>query len=64
MAKVKTKVKTIAFRSPYYELADSVQSFKTVSLQKKDAKLKASIVKIKKELDIIHKHLESKYIWD
>ena len=58
------KVKTIIFRTPYYELADAVQRFKTVSLQKKDAKLKSSIIKIQKELDVIHKNLESKYIWD
>ena len=58
------KIKTVVFRAPYYELSDAIQGFKTVATQKKDAKLKSKAIKLQKELDSIHKHLESKYIWD
>jgi hypothetical protein len=59
-----SKLKTTLFRSPYYEISDAISDFKNVATSKKDAKLKAKVLKLQKELDSIHKHLESKYIWD
>ena len=38
------KIKTVVFRTPYYELGDAIQRFKAVAIQKKDAKLKSKAI--------------------
>ncbi len=60
----KSKIQTVVFRTPYYELSDSIYSLETANAICKDPKIEAIIDTMKAELDKLHDQLESNYIWD
>lgn len=59
----KMKKQTIQFRSPYYELTDKIVNFKE-SVKGTDEKLEQLGAELSRISNEIHKHLDSKYIWD
>lgn len=62
------KYKTPVLRRPYYEMSDGFGSFEEAASEeatlKSDAELQRLIGSVRKDVDALHKHLETTYIWD